>query len=63
MPYSTAAHGLAEIAVEAEDALAEGLVSEGEIEHLHLAHVHLLHAMELLHHYLYPPRQTHTSNR
>lgn len=62
MPYSTAAHGLAEITVEAEDALAEGLTSEGEIEHLHMAHVHLLHAMELLHGHLYPSG-AHTSNR
>ncbi|HEY3772461.1 MAG TPA: hypothetical protein VGL69_05685 [Solirubrobacteraceae bacterium] len=63
MPYSTAAHGLADVVVDAEDALSEGLLSEGQIEHLHLAHLHLLHAMELLHHHLYPSRQTHTSNR
>ncbi len=62
MPYSTAAHGLAEVVVDAEDALSEGLLSEDEVEHLHLAHLHVLHAMELLHRHLYPSPQTQTSN-
>jgi hypothetical protein len=63
MPYPTAAHALAEVVVDAEDALAEGLVSEGRSDHLHVAHLHLLHAMDLLHGHLYPSRQTRTSNR
>jgi hypothetical protein len=55
MPYRTAAHGLAEVVVDAEDALAEGLIGEEELEHLHAAHLHLLHAMDLLHRHLFPP--------
>lgn len=53
MRHPVAEHALAEVLIDAEDALAAGLGRDQQGEHLHLAHIHLLHAMDLLHAHLY----------
>jgi hypothetical protein len=53
MRHPVAEHALAEVVIEAEDALAAGLGHAQQGEHLDLAHAHLLHAMDLLHAHLY----------